>query len=93
MGRDIILKTIESEEMVEGKVIVFADRGFAIEQRSIDAENRYTHKMLDRFEVNSNRKIRSYKKAFKDELLKHLSSNTKEVYLSKKVAEFLEKFS
>ena len=95
MGRDIILKKIESEEMVEGKVIVFCyDRGwsFAIEERSIDAENRYIHKMIDRFEVNSNKKIKSYQKAFKEELVKHLSCNTKEVYLSKDVAQFLEKF-
>lgn len=92
MMRDIILKTIGSEERVTGKVIVFFDRGFAIEERSIDGEGHYIHKMIDRFEVNSNRKIKSYKKAFKEELVKHLSCNTKEVYISQKVAEFLEKF-
>lgn len=92
MFTGIKLKKVGLEEKVEGKVIVFWDRGFAIEEHYKEAEGIYNKKVVDRFEINFYNS-KNYEKTLKKELAKHLNRHTKVVYLNEKVAEYLEKNS
>ena len=92
MWKDIKLKKMGLEEKVEGKVIVFCDRGFAIENHYQEADGSYIKKVIDRFEINFYNS-KNHEKTLKKELAKHLNAHTKVVYINEKVAEYLEKNS
>ena len=89
----INFKVIGKEERVIGKVIVFLDRGYAIEKRIIDAKGEYYTEIVDRFDISSRRTIGNYKKAVYQEAKKHLSPETKTIYIEEDVAKFLERCS
>lgn len=92
MKRGIELKKIEQGEQVEGIVIDFGNnRSFAIEEYFMSENGSYIHRVIDHFEINSNKKIKNYQKTFQKELSKHISSETKIVYIKENVLQFLER--
>ena len=87
---EISFKVAGENEKVEGKIIVFSGRTFAIEERWIDEEGAYHKEIKDHFEINVNKKIKNYEKALKKEIMKHLNPETKVIYMTESVAKFLE---
>lgn len=77
-------------EKVQGKIMIFSGRTFAIEERWIDEEGTYHKEIKDHFEINVNKKIKNYEKALKKEIMKHLDPETKVIYMTESVAKFLE---
>lgn len=89
----INFKVIGKEERVIGKVIIFLDRGYAIEKRMIDEKGEYYTEIVDRFDISSRRTMGNYKRAVYKEAQKHLSPETKTIYIDEDVAKFLERCS
>ena len=90
---EINFKVVGKQERVIGKVIVFLDRGYAIEKRMIDEKGEYYTEIVDRFDISSRRTMGNYKKAVYQEAKKHLSPETKTIYIDEDVAKFLERCS
>lgn len=86
----ISFKVAGQNEEVQGKIIVFSERTFAIEERWIDEEGTYHKEIKDHFEINVNKKLKNYEKALKKEIMKHLNPETKVIYMTESVAKFLQ---
>ncbi len=87
---EISFKMAGEKEKVQGKIMIFSGRTFAIEERWIDEEGTYHKEIKDHFEINVNKKIKNYEKALKKEIMKHLDPETKVIYMTESVAKFLE---
>lgn len=90
---EINFKVVGKQERVIGKVIVFLDRGYAIEKRCINEKGKYYTEIVDRFDVDSQIVLKNYKEAVYKEIKRHLSPETKVVYIDKEVEKFLERCS
>ncbi len=86
---NIEIKSISRTQKVMGIVICFNNRTYGV-AKCYYKDGRYIKKIVDHFEVNTSEKKRGYKKAFLKELKKHISSETKIVYLEEDVARFLQ---
>lgn len=86
----IQLIVVEREQKVVGKVVCFADRGFAIKDCYYDENGNYTIKFIDGFDVNSG-KLKNYEKIFLKQLSKCLGPGTKVVYIEREVDKFIKR--
>lgn len=91
-SKKISFKVIGKKENVIGKVIVFSDSGYAIEERIRDDTTGQIYKrLLDHFDISQSQKIKTYRKAFNREIMKHVSPNTTIVYIDENVENFLKR--
>ena len=84
------LIVVAREQKEIGKVVCFADRGFAIKDWYYDENGNYTIKFIDGFDVNSG-KLRNYERIFRKQLSKCLGPETKVVYIESEVDKFIKR--
>lgn len=91
-NKKIDFKVIGREENVIGKIIVFSNGGYAIEERARDdVTGKIYKRLLDHFDIDQSQKIKNYRKAFNKEIIKHISPNTTIVYIEDSVDNFLKR--
>lgn len=87
----IKFKVIGKDAEVVGKVIVFFDREFGIEVRTKNSVTGEIYRMtVDNFNVNETKKNLIYKLAFYNEAKRHVSKETRVIYIEEGVKEYIE---
>lgn len=90
-GNKIKFKVIGKDDEVVGKVIVFFEREFGIEVRTQNSITGEIYRVtVDNFNVNEKKNKSKYKLAFYNEVKRHVSKETRVVYIEEGVNEYIE---